>query len=90
MLKIPKFEVGDKVRILRASTDEEYDLWGDAWCDSWMGENIGKVLIVNDLQNWDNCYEYCKYRLNGYWYPEFVLENEIRVGEQLLFSFMKE
>jgi len=88
-MKPPKFKIGDKVRVLRASTSKEHNLWGDEWV-SWMDVNIGKVLIVNNLKNHGNHYKYYKYSLDGCWYPEFVLERGIRIGQQLLFTFMEQ
>lgn len=87
MLRNPKFKISDRVRILRVSTNTERCLWGDDWC-LWMDRNIGQVLVVNDLRNWGSSYKYYKYHLDGYWYPEFVLEKEIQIGQQLLFEFM--
>ena len=88
----PKFKVGDKVRVLRASTDEEYDLWGDSWVDE-MNEAVGKVLTIDYIycSDYQEEYKYCKYSLveNGYAYPEFVLQNDMQVGRQLLFEFME-
>ena len=92
-MRNPKFKVGDKVKVLRASTDEEGKLWGDSWC-GYMGTNIGKVMTIDKSLNYDNNYMYYKYKLKedkgGYWYPEFVLQKKDVKGEQLLFEFMKE
>lgn len=92
-MKTPKFKVGDKVKVLRASTDKEYDLWGDSWVDE-MDESIGKFLMIDYIycSDWQNEYEYCKYSLkeSGYAYPEFVLEKGTCVEQQLLFEFMEE
>lgn len=91
-MRKPKFKVGNKVRVLRASTDEEHDLWGDSWVEG-MDENIGKVLTIDYIycDEWQKEYEYCKCTMgeSGFAYPEFVLENEIQVGQQLLFDFME-
>lgn len=87
-MKTPRFKVGDNVKVLRASITAEEFLWGDCWC-SLMDKNIGKVLIVDRLQNWDNNYEYYKYSLDGCWYPEFVLQ-DATVNKQLEFAFMKQ
>lgn len=89
-MREPKFKVGDKVKVLRASTDEEHDLWKDSWGHG-MDKYIGKVLTVIAVLNTEDCYKAYKYclsdiRLN---FPEFVLQNEIRIGQQLLFSFMR-
>ena len=92
-MRQPKFKVGDKVKVLRASTKKEHDLWGDSWtCD--MSKTVGKVLTIDYTydDDYQKKYEYCKYELveSGYAYPEFVLQNDIRVGQQLLFNFMRE
>ena len=92
MPRKPKFKVGDKVKVMRASTKKERDLWGDSWmCE--MSKTVGKVLTIEYVygDGYQEEYEYCKYALaeNGYAYPEFVLQNEIRIGQQLLFSFME-
>ena len=90
-MKKPKFKVGDKVKVLRASTEEEHDLWGD----SWMGEMTKRVKQVLTIEyiycdGYQEEYDYCKYIMkeDGYAYPEFVLQNDMRVGQQLLFNFM--
>lgn len=90
MRSLPKFKVGDKVRVLRASTDAEHDLWMDGW-NPRMSGYIGKVLTVIAVLNTDDYHKAYKYylsdvRLN---FPEFVLQNETQVGQQLLFSFME-
>jgi len=92
-MRKPKFKVGDKVRVLRASTEEEHDLWMDSW-QSQMNYAIGKVMTIEhvDSNNYTDGNLYPKYRFIGigFNFPEFVLENKIRVGEQLVFSFMSE
>ena len=91
----PKFKVGDKVRVLRASTDEEHDLWVDSWVPFSMDKYIGEVHTIIDILTYSTDFvpnpEYATYRLsNSYIFPEFVLQNEIQIGQQLLFSFMEE
>ena len=89
-MKIPKFKVGDKVKVLRVSTKAEHDLWGDSWVGE-MNKNVGKVVTIAYIY----CgarqkeYEYCKYRVEktNFNYPEFVLQNPTK-GQQLLFNFM--
>lgn len=95
-MKIPKFKVGDKVRVLRSSTGKEHDLWQCWWMPS-MNLVIGKVMTIEHVNlngNMRNNNFYPEYRFKevGMNFPEFVLEleNEIRVGEQLLFNFMKQ
>lgn len=91
-MRLPKFKVGDKVRVLRASTQEEYGMWKDSWMPS-MNRVVGKVMTINYVYLNDypqNHTLYPKYRFEGIGlnFPEFVLENEIQVGRQLLFDFM--
>lgn len=91
-MKIPKFKVGDKVKVLRASTKEEHDLWLDSWVYE-MDFAIGnKYTIIRCLTSGlEEGALYPKYTLddNSYCnFPEFVLENEMNIGQQLLFSFM--
>jgi hypothetical protein len=90
MPRNPKFKVGDKVRVLRASTEEEYDLWRDSWQPS-MNRVVGKVMTIIRVYP-NNCSPYPKYCLEGTGmnFPEFVLEKEIRIGQQLMFDFMRE
>ena len=80
----PKFKVGDKVKVLRASTDEEEDLWGDAWVDS-MNRRINTVATILHV-DYDNRFSYPKYKFNseGMNFPEFVLQAVVNVREQLL------
>lgn len=91
-MRKPKFKVGDKVKVMRASTKKEHDLWGDSWM--WeMSKTVGKVLTIDYVyhDDYQEEYEYCKYLLdkNDYAYPEFVLQKVNEVGKQLLFSFME-
>ena len=80
----PKFKVGDKVKVLRASTNEEEDLWGDAWVDS-MNRTIGTIATITHV-DYDNKFSYPKYKLDsiGMSFPEFVLQAVVKIGEQLL------
>ena len=91
-MRKPKFKVGDKVKVLRASTEEEHDLWGDSWVPE-MYKSIGKILTIDYIYSDEYREEYdChKYSLEecGYCYPEFVLQKVNEVGKQLLFSFME-
>jgi len=87
-MRTPKFKVGDKVRVLRASTDAEHDLWCDTWCTPDMNEMIGKKYTIGSICTYGE-FEYASYDLKGMWrVPEFVLENEVQIGEQLVFDFM--
>ena len=90
-MRKPKFKVGDKVKVMRVSTKKERDLWGDSWIPEMSG-TVGRVLTIDYIycDNNQEEYEYCKYRFgeSSYAYPEFVLQNEIRIGQQLLFEFM--
>jgi hypothetical protein len=83
-----KFKVGDKVLITRASTEEEYNLWGDGWISD-MDKYIGSFCVIEAVYEEDNT----AYLSNaGDWaYPIFVLKNanEDKSG-QMLFDFMYE
>jgi len=88
MLRTPKFKVGDKVKILRASTEVEHDLWCDSWMPS-MNCAIGEVMTIEYVSSNGNLYPKYRFQEGGLNFPEFVLENEIRIGEQLMFAFMR-
>ncbi|GAF96605.1 unnamed protein product, partial [marine sediment metagenome] len=85
--------IGDKVKVLRKSTYEEYDLWHDLWMPE-MNKSIGnEYTIIKCIPNeitWGA--EYCKYRLDDSThlnFPEFVLQGtDIPIGQQLEFPFM--
>ncbi len=85
----PKFKVGDKVRVFRASTHAEERLWDDAWFTISMDCMIGKVYEIECVCDVQQEKEFTTYVLGGYNLPEFVLQNEIRIGQQLLFNFME-
>jgi len=89
-MRTPKFKVGDKVKVLRASTAAEHDLWMDSWPPR-MDKYIGKVLVVLEVLNTENIYKSYKYHLSDVRlnFPEFVLQDEVRIGEQLVFDFMR-
>jgi hypothetical protein len=89
----PKFKVDDKVKVLRASTDDEYDLWLDSWVDE-MDFAIGNVYTIIRYITYGLAEGalYGKYILDDGThcnFPEFVLQSEIQVGEQLEFDFMR-
>ena len=88
-MRIPKFKVGDKVKVIRASTDEENDLWWDSWI-SEMSNYIGNKYTILGRSTTGDEYgaTYPKYCLNNggpdtYNFPEFVLQDAI-VGRQLM------
>lgn len=84
------FKVGDRVRITRVATVDEYNLWYDSW-NSIMNDYIGKVGTITEVHKSRPNVAYHKYNIKGcdtWWYPEFVLQGV--VGEQLLFDFMGE
>lgn len=90
-MKKPKFKVGDKVKVLRASTEAEQNLWKDPWMYS-MNRVVGEICTItycNPNTYWDSDEIYPKYVLDkcSLNFPEFVLKKEIEVGEQLLFDF---
>ena len=85
----PKYKIGDRVRIIRTITTEEHDLWWDVWIDQ-MDNFIGRVATIKGVYLWKDKSEFCRYTFKEFpfSYPEFVLELEIKTGEQLEFSFM--
>ena len=93
-MKQPKFKVGDKVRVLRASTAEERDLWVGSWVSYSMDKYIGEIHTIRNIFTYSTDSvpnpEYVTYGLRGgYIFPEFVLQKVNEVGKQLLFSFME-
>lgn len=89
-MRKPKFKVGDKVKVLRASTNSEERLWCDCWCSPDMDGMIGKEYAIGHVRLYGN-YEYPSYDLQDGWrLPEFVLQSDIKVGQQLIFEFMEE
>ena len=84
----PKFKVGDKVKVLRASTNEEEHLWCDVWVPDSMDIMIGKEGTIIYIYTEGN-YDSPSYSFGGYTVPEFVLQKVNEVGQQLLFSFME-
>jgi len=90
-MKKPKFKKGDKVKVLRASTDVERDLWGDEWVES-MNETIGKIYTIRFVFTWPQEYGYIypiyTFEEFGLNFPEFVLQ-DVMAGKQLEFDFMK-
>lgn len=95
-MKKPKFKIGDKVKVLRASTDEEEYLWMDVWVHE-MNNNIGNSYTITCCINnevWQEGATYPKYKLDNPVcyknFPEFVLQKDVAIGRQLLFDFMRE
>ena len=89
----PKFKVGDKVKVLRASLEGEYDLWRDSWLVEMNSAINNEYTISGCVTRRENFNEYIyKYYFDGrsYCFPEFVLQKVNEVGKQLLFSFMSE
>lgn len=91
-MRTPKFKVGDKVKVLRKSTDKEHDLWKDSWVLE-MNDAVGNEYNIIEVMPQErlSCPKY-RLDLGGIKknFPEFVLQNVINVGEQLLFDFMYE
>ena len=84
----PKFKVGDKVKVLRASTGREEHLWCDVWVDISMDVMIGKEYTIAYIYT-EGDYDSLSYSFGDYIVPEFVLQKVNEVGKQLLFSFME-
>lgn len=89
-MKIPKFKIGDKVKVLRAPNPSEEHLWDNTWYPPGMDKFIGGKYIIKAVDDYVSDYEFASYRFEGYGFPEFVLQKDIVVGQQLLFSFMEE
>ena len=88
-MRKPKFKVGDKVKVLRASIDEEKHLW----CDIWVGISMDIMIGIEDTITYiytEGDYDSPSYSFGGYIVPEFVLQKVNEVGKQLLFSFMEQ
>ncbi len=92
-MRNPKFKVGDKVKVLRATTKEEdsHSVWYNSWNKDGMDCMVGQEYCVDYVNTWsDGDTMYPQYCLGGnYSFPEFVLQ-DITIGKQLLFSFMGE
>lgn len=87
-----KFNIDDKVRIVRKITKQEAEEWSNGWV-SEMDDCVGKIGIIMQRNIWDldgQCVEEYEIEVGyeSWWYPIWVLEPEIRIGEQLQFSFM--
>ena len=86
-MRKPKFKVGDRVKVLREPSSDEG--WGDCWVPE-MTDTIGRVLTVDCVYSYGyRVHLYALYPISLR-YPEFVLQNDMWVGQQLLFSFMGE
>ena len=91
-MKVPKFKVGQKVKVLRAPTKAEYKLWYDSWMPE-MDFAIGNEYIIMRCISYGLTHGavYCKYELNDISrlnFPGFVLQ-DTTIGKQLLFAFME-
>lgn len=91
-MMLPKFKVGDKVKVLRASTEKEHDLWMDVWVYKMncVINSICTITYVNTTYSETFDTVYPKYRLDKcpLNFPEFVLQRYSEKGRQLLFPFM--
>ena len=79
-----KFKIGDKVRVIRIAKSRE-----NGWDNSWvpgMNDYVGRVFkILKKDTGKGVCLG------DEHWnFPEFVLEPEIKSGDQLLFNFMED
>lgn len=86
-MREPKFKFGDKVRVLRASTEVEHNLWMDGWMPS-MNYAIGKVKTINYVNPNGDLYPKYRFENTGMYFPEFVLQKLNIIGEQRMFGFM--
>ena len=91
-----KFKVGQKVRVVKRVDNWNYAGKQTGWNRQYMDRTIGQVYKITKISRETG------YRLEtqipadwgvglyDYWYPAESLESPIKVGEQLLFSFMGE
>ena len=85
-MKPPKFKIGQKVRIKewKNMPEELYNTWGRAVC-------VGQIVTIEGLAPTDcDGYDVVFENGGGAFYLYGELESVIKVGEQLLFSFMEE
>lgn len=87
-----KFKVGQEVRVVEKVVIWRFDNGGGAgWnINGTMDKTVGKVYTIISIDN------SIGYLLNtkeavgsNYWYPVDALQESVKVGEQLLFDFMK-
>ncbi len=89
-----KFKVGQKVRVVRGVSNWVYSMEQTNWNNKYMDRTIGQVYEIKEISR-ERGYklhtqipvDWCD-KLYNYWYPAESLESPIKVGEQLLFSFM--
>jgi len=86
-MKPPKFKIGDKVKVMRASTHAEEHLWDDVWFAEGMDCMIGEKYTIRAINDIWCGNEFISYLVGGYMLPEFVLQ-DATIGKQLLFDFM--
>ena len=90
---ISKFKKGNRVKVLRASTQDEEHKWSDVWIPD-MDRFVGKWCIIDYVNDSTCCGLYieggnCKYFHTIWNFPAFVLA-KTEVEQQLEFDFMKE
>lgn len=83
-----KYKIGDKVRVTRIAASQENG-WENSWPDI-MDRCVGHVFEVTYVYGKSGIQLDTKDMTGSmYGFPEFVLEPEIKIGEQLEFDFMK-
>ena len=87
-----KFKVGQGVKVVKKVVRWKFDNGGGAGWNTggFMDKTVGKVYTIVSIDN------YIGYLLStrdavgsNYWYPVVALQESVKVGEQLLFDFMK-
>ena len=94
---IPKYKVGQEVRVVKKIDTWHYNGHGMGWnTNGQMDGTIGKVYTIMEIDKG------CGYKLNtqviieyshmkwDFWYPDEALKLKTVKGEQYLFDFMKE
>ena len=83
-----KYKIGDKVRVTRIAASHKNG-WTNSW-NSCMDCCVGKLFsVVQDHKRSGYTLDTRAVTSCNYSFPEFVLEPEIKPGEQLEFDFMK-
>lgn len=89
-----KFKVGQKVKVVKRVGNWNYESRQIGWNNKYMDRTISQVYKIIEIKretgyklhtqilvDWGD-------KLYDYWYPAESLESPVKIGEQLLFSFM--
>ena len=89
-----KFKVGQKVKVVKMVNNWNYAGRQIGWSSKYMDRTIGQIYKIIKISG-ESGYSLQTQiptdygvGLYDYWYPAESLESPIKVGEQLLFSFM--